>query len=292
MKTSISLELGVLAGLSYEETAKTLKKTGFDGIDLDLSHDQSEPEKVLSDEWMKKAVAMAKATKDAGLEIAQSHLPYFPGHLENPGDGSDEAFEAFMLPMYEQGLKACGRTGCKIAVMHPYYHLESKEKTIEGNVRLIRRLLPLMEKYGVQIALENVFGRRNGQYLKAYVSLPETILAIIDGVNSPLVGACIDTGHANIFRLNISDMARMYGSRLIALHVNSNAGHDEHAIPYSISGWCEKLDFHAFSAALREIGYKGFYNLEITGGRFPASVAEPFYAYAGGVARYLADLAL
>lgn len=291
MKTSISLEHGVQAGLTYAESAKILKSVGFGGIDLDLTHNQSEPEKVLSDEWMNEALSMAKAARDAGLEIAQSHLPYYPGHLENPGDGSDEAFEAFMLPMYEQGLKACKLAGCKIAVMHPYYHLDSFERTVEGNVRLIRRLLPLMEEYGVCVALENVFGRRNSQYLKAYVSLPETILSIIEGVNSPLVGACIDTGHANIFRLNISDMARKYGSRLIALHVNSNAGHDEHAVPYSISGWCEKLDFHAFSAALREIGYKGFYNLEITGGRFPAAVAEPFYAYAGGVARYLADLA-
>ena len=141
MKTSISLEHGVQAGLTYAESAKILKSVGFGGIDLDLTHNQSEPEKVLSDEWMNEALSMAKAARDAGLEIAQSHLPYYPGHLENPGDGSDEAFEAFMLPMYEQGLKACKLAGCKIAVKHPYYHLNSFERTVEGNVRLIRRLL-------------------------------------------------------------------------------------------------------------------------------------------------------
>lgn len=85
------------------------------------------------------------------------------------------------------------------------------------------------------------------------------------------------------------ESARMYGARLFALHVNGNAGDDEHAIPYTL-GWCENMDFYDFSAALKEIGYKGYYNLEINPGNLPASTAQPYLNLAGSVARPLADL--
>ena len=116
-------------------------------------------------------------------------------------------------------------------------------------------------------------------------------MAIIEAAGSEYVGACIDTGHANVFRLDISQMVRVFGKKLVALHVNGNAGKDEHVIPYSMSGWCEKMDYRAFSAALKEVGYKGFYNLEIASGDLPEGVARPFLNYAAAVARALADLA-
>ncbi len=110
----------------------------------------------------------------------------------------------------------------------------------------------------------------------------------MDAVNDPLVGACMDTGHANIFRFDICDFAKTLGKRLYCLHVNGNAGEDEHAIPLTISGWTERMDFKAFGETLKEIGYTGWYNLEVSGGRFPKEAARPFYEYAAIVARHLA----
>lgn len=290
MKISASMDYGANVGLSYPETARIMKQAGFDGIDLALCHNQSDPNNILTDEWTKEAFHMAEAAKDAGLELAQCHLPYYPGHLDLPGDGTPEYFESHMLPAYEHALEVCGRVGCHMAVMHLFTVLNDDEATLRGNVELIKKLLPLLEKYDIRIALENVFCRRNGQYLTGFVGFAENLLAVADGTGSQRIGVCIDTGHANIFRINTADMARTCGKRLFALHVNSNAGHDEHAVPYSIAGWCEKQDFEAFSGALKEIAYSGWYNLELNGGRFPAPVARPFYEYIAGVARYLADL--
>ena len=139
-----------------------------------------------------------------------------------------------------------------------------------------------------QLALENVYGTA---YSDTHTSRAEDILPIIEAAGSELVGACIDTGHANIFGLDIAQMARVYGKKLFALHVNGNAGKDEHVIPYTMSGWCEKMDYYAFSAALKEIGFTGYYNLEIACGDLPEGVAQPFLNYAAAVARALADLA-
>ena len=289
MKISTALEHGVNNGLTYTECAKAMKDAGFQGIDLSLCKHQMDKANFITDEWTRDVIEQADAVKAAGLEIAQCHLPYYPGHLDNPGNGTVEELIDLLVPQYEHALKAAKEVGAEICVVHPVCYLESREKTIDANVRIYNEIIGTIEHNGQQLAVENCFARRHSQYVTAFIEQKETIMEIIDRVGSQNIGACIDTGHANIFRYDICEMARFYGKKLFALHVNSNAGHDEHAIPYNIAGWCERMDFFGFTKALNKIGFTGFYNLEITGGKFPKEVAPLFYAYAAGVAKYLAD---
>ena len=289
MKISTSLELGArIDRVSFRESARMMKRAGFDGVDFSLCRDQTEPEKQLSPEWMQDVRLRAEALKAEGLEIAQCHLPYIGNHIERPGDGGYGDYEAFVLPGLLRALEACGEIGCHVAVIHPYFDPMSRTATRSGNLRLIEKLMPGLEKYDVKLALENIWGTN---YSDTGTSRAEDILPLIEAAGSERVGACIDTGHANVFSLDIAAMARLFGKKLFALHVNGNAGKDEHVIPYSMSGWCEKMDYYAFSAALKAIGYQGYYNLEISCGELPAGVGQPFLNYAAAVARALADLA-
>ena len=289
MKISTSLDHAVgIDGVTYRESARMLRQAGFSGVDFSLCRDQESPEKQLSAAWIEDVRLRAAALKAEGLEIAQCHLPYVGSHIELPGGKGYDNYEAFVMPGLERSLEVCGEIGCRLAVIHPYFYPDDRQATREGNLRLIEKLMPLLEKYDVRLALENVWGMG---YTDVGVSRAEDILPLIEAADSERVGACIDTGHANIFRLDIAAMARLYGKKLFALHINGNAGQDEHVIPYSMSGWCERMDFYAFSAALREIGFKGYYNLEIAHGNLPKGVAQPFLNYAAAVARALADLA-
>lgn len=290
MKISTSLEHGIgIAGMSCEDSSFMLRDAGFDGVDLDFTT-SLDPAAIFEPSWKENIMQRVNAARKAGLELAQCHLPYYPGHLPLPGDGTYETFEEQYLPQYIRSVELCGEIGCPTAVMHPFFKLHDRDISVEGNVRILEKLLPTMEHCGVAVALENVYGYEN-DYADAYVSHPETNMEIMEHFASPLVGACIDTGHANIFKINIGAAARLYGERLIALHVNGNAGKDEHVIPYTMSGWCEQMDYHDFSAALHEVGYKGFYNLEINPGHMPASVIRPYCVYAAAMAHALADLA-
>jgi len=289
MKIATSLDHAVkIDRVSYRESARMMKQAGFDGVDFSLCRDQTNPEAQLSPEWMADVMERAEALKAEGLEIAQSHLPYYGSHIDRPGDGGYRDYEAFVLPGLLKSLEACGEIGCRVAVIHPYFHPLSAPSTRDGNLRLIDRLMPSVEKYGVKLAFENIYGMN---YSDTRMSRAEDILPVIEAADSEYVGACIDTGHANIRGLDGAAMVRLYGKKLFALHVNGNAGKDEHVIPYTMSGWCEKIDFYAFSAALKEIGFKGYYNLEIACGDLPRGVAQPFLNYAAAVARALADLA-
>ncbi|MBQ8953005.1 MAG: sugar phosphate isomerase/epimerase [Clostridia bacterium] len=289
MKISTALEHAVkIDGVSYRESARMMRQAGFDGVDFSLCRHQTEPEKQLAPEWMEDVNQRAQALKAEGLEIAQCHLPYIGNHIERPGDGGYRDYEAFALPGLLRALEACGEIGCRVAVIHPYFDPMSAQATKDGNLRLIEKLMPSLEKYGVRLALENIWGTN---YSDTRTSRAEDIMPLIEAAGSDCVGACIDTGHANIFSLDIAQMARIYGKKLFALHVNGNAGKDEHVIPYSMSGWCERMDFRGFSEALKEIGFEGYYNLEIACGDLPKGLGQPFLNWAAAVARALADLA-
>lgn len=290
MKISTSCGHGISAGLSARESLRLMKQAGFQGIDLGLCRCMDEPEKFLTKEWTDAVLEQAHIAKEEGLEIAQSHLPYYPGHLENPGDGSAEAFGELWLPMYFHALEAAYRAGAKIAVIHPMYHEGGRQATIDANVYLGEKLRGALKQSGIRLAFENVFIRRERKYIRAFVEEAEVVREIADALGSGIAGICMDTGHANVFRFDISEYAKVLGDKLICLHVNANSGEDEHIIPLTAPAWCERMDFEAFSKTLKEIGYTGWYNLEISGGRFPKAAARPFYEYAGVVARYLADM--
>ena len=288
MKTSTSLEHGIrMARIGAYDSACMMKIAGFDGVDLAMDAHSTEPEIIAQSAWREHIVDQANDLKRAGLSLAQCHLPYYPGHIALPGDGTWQAFEDFMLPSYARALDVCGEIDCPVAVLHPFFDEKSASLTREGNLRMTEKMLPLLEKNHVKLALENVYGLN---YADSHVARAEDIMPIIEKIDHPLVGACIDTGHANIFHLDIAEMARIYGKKLFALHVNGNAGKDEHIIPYTSSGWCEKMDYHAFTRALGEIGYDGYYNLEVASGDLGADVALPFYIYAGAVARSLSRI--
>ena len=77
---------------------------------------------------------------------------------------------------------------------------------------------------------------------------------------------------------------------LFALHVNSNCSTiDEHLIPGIILPWCEKMNYDDFYAALREIEFPGFFNMEISSTVLPKGCAEAYLHIAAAVARQMAD---
>ena len=290
MKISTSLHHGMrIAKVDAAQSARMMIRAGFQGVDFGLTDSQMEPENYLSAEWHNRHIAMAEALKSEGLEVAQTHLPYYYAHIPHPGAGTFEEYEAFMLPSYLRALDVTAEIGCRLAVMHPYYVVEDAARTRDGNLRLIEKLMPSLEKYDIRLALENIWA---WGYKDAHASYPEDLLAMAEGAGSERVGLCIDTGHANLFRIDVAAMARLYGKKLFALHVNGNCGgQDEHIVPYTMAPYYERIDYQGFSAALKEIGYQGYYNLELATGDMPAALAQPYYTFAASVARALADMA-
>jgi len=285
MKISTSLDHAMkIDKVSARESAKIMKKVGFQGIDLALCHDMNDPAKVLAPNWADRVFEDAEAARAEGLEIAQCHLPY-----ECPQDTVEEYVAIWMEAMIHS-LKIAHDAGAKIAVVHPVTNIGDPEGTRKGNIEMFKTYIPYLEKYDMRLAVENVFVRRNARNIESYLNSGEELMNIINAVNCDRIGICFDTGHANIYRRKLGPMARDFGKKLFALHVNSNCSTiDEHLIPGIILPWCEKVNYDDFYAALKEIEFDGFFNLEISSTVLPKGCAEPYLQIAAAVARQMAD---
>lgn len=290
----ISYGLGTASrglGLGTAQAAQIMKEIGFDGVDFgfcefgSVAFGGTDAAKEL---YLQRYADVEKA----GLKVCQSHLHYLPGHIW--GEGLYQKFEDEYLPAYINSIETCGEIGCPVAVIHLYFE-DSKEATFNGNVALISKLLPYLEKNNVKLAIENIFkGGDEGplRYSDCHITLADDIMEYVDKLNHPLVGVCLDTGHAVATNQNVFEMIKKYGKHLVALHMNSNAGRDMHLLPGTLASWLDPNDYGEVSRALKEIGYSGAYNLEIgCGENWPNKpmsgvyYLQLVYAVASGYAR-------
>ena len=262
---------------AYGKNVSLLKEAGFDGVDFNIDPDPIDHSEAL------------KAIKSEGMFVGQVHLPYLPNGSDCYEWNNYESFESYMLERLKNAIRICHELGCRIAALHLYYG-DDPEDTWNGNVRLIEQLLPTLEKYDVRLALENVYAHDGKNYLDSYVAYPEQLMKYVEYFNSDYVGICLDTGHANIFGIDVIAAVRLFGKKLYALHTNANAGEDQHAIPMTVPTWLDKVDYEEMAKALAEAGYEGTMNFEITSGKTFSFAKKEYVSYAAKVARHLADI--
>ena len=262
-----------------------IKELGFDGIDLSM-HGSAMREAVLAPEYCREVLEQGNSIQRAGLRVSQTHLGFHPAHIPVPGDGSYRIFEELMLPIFLKQIELSAKIGAGVCVIHLYL---SADRAIcrEANLSLLEKLLPTAERCGITLAIENIFDRG---LTDGGLSTAEDLLFFVEKLRSPNLGICLDTGHAVGLGQDPVEMLRRIGGHLSALHVHSTTvKKDLHAIPYSL-GTTDPIDWNAFAKCLREIGYKGSFNLEIKlrlGADNPCTdtIAAAYYRFARDVAR-------
>jgi len=120
-----------------------------------------------------------------------------------------------------------GELGCRLMVVHSCYNPKIpyagyRESWLDQASFFWDRLLPHCERYGVVVALENIFDRTPGPMIR-----------LLNRFKSPFLRACLDTGHVNIFsNLPISEWIYSLGDYLVHFHIHDNHGmNDEHLPP-------------------------------------------------------------
>ena len=139
------------------------------------------------------------------------------------------------------------------------------ELSLQGELRPVSGVLPMAlaaKDCGVKIATENMWNWDDAKDESCFAACAtsESFIEHIDAVNDPYLVACLDIGHAEMrgSGSGAANMIRALGHRLQALHIHDNdRWHDSHQIPFSMS-----IDFAPIAAALKEIGYKGWFTLE------------------------------
>jgi sugar phosphate isomerase/epimerase len=270
-----------------------LAAAGYTGVDFnfwDLRGLLNWHDPAQADPWLD---ALARAAADAGLAWVQAHGPVFNLFRDN----DDDRFQrGLVLP----ALRACARLGVPWMVMHPSTlrilpdDVRQRCLLIEKNVDYFRSLLPACEEFGVGIAIENLGGTRateQSEPLRCPGSIPEELCEMVDAVDHPLVGACWDTGHAQLTGLDQRPALVSLGNRLKVLHVQETDGQrDLHLLPFTFQN--TNISWEEIMLGLREAGFQGDMTLEVAAAfrAVPDALFDDMLRHSVRICRHLVEL--
>lgn len=270
MEIEISTSIaGLLRSVPLAEALDTVAAAGYRNVDFPFSVFSRPADSPLkSDLWEHWTQDLGHDLEARGLRVTQAHASW------EQAIAQDFSYES-PYDVYARTIRACRMLGCGKLVFHAplyFFHPEDptvREKALDWNIRWFRELLPILEDNGVTAELENTFDYR---HLRKPQDPPflytddERMLELLEGIDSPWVKLCLDTGHANIAGNDPARMIRAYGKRLDVLHLNDNLGfidpiyEDLHLFPgHGTVRWQEVFQ------ALYETGFSYVFNMEPVG---------------------------
>ena len=141
--------------------------------------------------WAPFADMLRDDLKATGCRFVDAHSPFGP-HIDL--HVIDETEHRMAILRHSLAMEIAASFGVDTICIHigngeisqPGYTFEQYQGTI---IRSLKELVPLAEKLGMTICIENIW---------TDITTPESLLAILKGVDSPHVGICYDAGHANL----------------------------------------------------------------------------------------------
>lgn len=249
MRPKLSIWSRYFRELSPEDTVDLFIKCGITASELCIQDSAALLER--DADVVKTGKAFRAFLQERNYEITQGHLYRF-GICTDP-----EAIDALCrwIDLYEA-------IGIRNAVLHLDSMLESglsRQERLDENVKVLKGFAERIKGKNVTICLENMHTRGAD---RIPTSIDE-ILYVLDRLDSDKFGVCLDAGHLHLEPDNDQGrFIRAAGKRLKALHIANNDGStDQHLMPFGHGD----VDFAAIAEALKEVGYTGLFNLEISG---------------------------
>jgi sugar phosphate isomerase/epimerase len=124
----------------------------------------------------------------------------------------------------------------------------------DARVRALSALTNHLAGTGMTICLENI----------PIANTAEELCHLVDGVSDMHLGICLDTGHLHMGNGDQAAFIRRAAPHLKALHIADNDGSsDQHLLPYGHG----TIRWEDVVSALKDVGYSGLFNLEVSGER-------------------------
>jgi sugar phosphate isomerase/epimerase len=274
------------------DAIKLLAKAGYDALDYSMFGMLGENSPLKGEDYQKYAKSLKKTADEYDIIFNQSHAP-FPSYIQNPGEDRQSYNETIVFEIVK-AIEITSILGAKATIVHPItLPGKSYKEQKDFNMNFFDGLLPYCKKFGVKIALENMWGwdSENKKVLPGACSTAFEFADYLDSLDKDWFTACLDIGHAEMQgtgSVSAPGMIRALGrDRLKSLHVhdNDNAS-DLHDLPFS-----QKLNWDEITGALKDIGYDGEFTFEAD--NFIAKFPEELYMDASrlmlGVGRHLAS---
>ena len=240
--------------MPIDEAVRRIAAAGFDAVDANLVMICNNTLRLHTDDWKYEAEKIALAVQETGIELAQCHLPFKGKKVK--WHTPEEL--AYYYEMFYRAIDVAGFLGIPWGVIHPERFIGqnlSDEECCRINHETNDKYIEYALNKGVNIAYENMaLGAKAG-----YCAYIDQLVDLIDSYADPRIGACLDTGHANMVYDDQYEPILKLGHRLHCTHINDNLGKDDlHLAPFSGT-----VKWESVIKGLREINYPGVLNLEI-----------------------------
>jgi sugar phosphate isomerase/epimerase len=213
---------------------------------------------------------LAQWLSETGLRLESVHAPI----TDRFGEGdkwaatystalADNAGRQLAVKEAEAALHIAKRLPFKTLVVHlgtPASKNNPGDNSRAAAARSAEEICRIADPLGVRVALE---------VIPNPISTPATLVAMLEALEAPHAGICMDFGHAFLGG-DVPDAIETAAEHLIATHVHDNHGRaDDHLVPYLGS-----INWDAALVTMQKIGYDGTYLMELANTGSPASVLE------------------
>ena len=282
---------GLDTRFGFKESLKMIKDAGFDAVDYNLSA-RGEPDQ-LGEDYVEQAKQTRAYMDEIGLTCAQTHGP-FPIMYNKPLDNTYSRFVKLV-----RAIEFTAILGAPFIIIHSIEMPKPLFKdTFDCNYNFYKTLQPYAEKFGVKIAIENLYiedEKRHHYHAPGRFSTPDIMDKFLEALDSDVFCVCLDTGHAALcgvepwmFADNLENK-----SAIATLHVHDvDYASDTHTIPYNIARGISGIDWEKTMHSLYEAGYKGTLNFEAHcfHTAFPDELVPDALDFSAKVAKHLTTL--
>jgi sugar phosphate isomerase/epimerase len=164
-------------------------------------------------------------------------------HTGGPG-GFDVNVADAMIETNKHCIDIASAIGSRVNVLHIWGH------RLDDACRVLETVCSYAIGKKIDIALEN----------DSDLDTMAFILSLVNTVDMPNIGICVDTGHAGLGDLGTGRAIRMAGPKLFTTHLQDNFGKQDDHMPPGMG----YIDWKDVFQALKEIKYKRTLMLELT----------------------------
>lgn len=243
-----------------DSTMARIKSVGIDYIEIagitGLADKQTDIK--YSDAKLREMAAKAKKAADnAGVKIWSIHMGY-GSHIDL--SERNEAKREKTIAFHKKILMMCQILRPQIILFHPswYLGLHERPQRIAQLIKSCRELLPIIEKQGATMVIENMLGyelQKDEKYERPLCRSVAETKAIFKRLPAA-IGSAIDMNHIK----NPEKLITAMGSRLKTVHVADGNGREEnHYLPCSGKG---DNNWNAILAVLYKVHYAGPFMFE------------------------------
>ena len=268
--------------LGINAAVDAMLDAGYPALDISLFGNNGF---MLAEDWRDTAKALRAKAETRGAVFNQAHAPFGGGY---------EHYTKNLIPTFPRVFEFCEELGVRQIVVHPlqqgrYYGRE--RELFDMNMDFYRSLIPLSDKHGIKIAIENMWQSHpvTHRICDDVCAAPHELAAYFDTLNDPEhFTVCLDIGHVALCGREPEDAIRVLGhDRLGALHVHDvDYINDLHTIPY-----LGRVNWSAVVDALADIRYKGEFTMESDAflARYPNDFLPTATRFMADTTKYLAE---